>query len=438
MSQIGIIIAREFNERVRKKSFIITTLLTPLLMCGLMMAPALMMEYGGGEAKRLVVVDESGIVAPKLENDRQLIFEPAEMPLDEARETFTEEFGILHIGADVTENPNAVKLYANTSSSMTIESGICSQIERIVEAEKLKAYDIENLPQILEEVDTSIRLQTIRNDDQASDAKSSAVATGIGLLLGFVLYFVLLIYGAMVMQSVIDEKSSRVLEVVVSSVKPFQLMMGKILGIASVAVVQLLLWGVLLAGTATLVLPHLVPAEVLESAQAIQNGSFDAAALDIDVDAEMLQAVAAATDMRYLGRIFGLLVLFVVGGYLLYSAMFAAVGSAVDNIQDAQQLQTPIMLPIIFGFIAMMSVMQDPNSPVAFWCSMIPFTSPMVMIARIPSGIPAWEVVLSLALLYLTFAVMVWLSAKIYRVGIFMYGKKPSFRELCKWMRYDC
>lgn len=437
-SKIGIIIGREFNERVRKKSFIITTLLTPLLMIGLMAAPTLLLEYGSGETKQIAVVDESGFAAAQLESSSKLQFEPVGEPLAQAREE-RDCFGILFIGADLLENPSAAALYTNGSASMMVEEAIRSQLNRIVEAERLRRYDIDDLPQILESVKSDIRLQSLRNDDPDSGhAGSSAVAAVLGLLLGFVLYFILLIYGNMVMQSVIDEKHNRVLEVMVSSVRPFELMMGKILGIASVAVVQLLLWGVLLAGASSLLLPRLVPAGMLEQVQAMQAGTAVAADAALpDIDPDLLQAVAMAADFGYIARLFGLLLLFVVGGYLLYSAMYAAVGSAVDNAQDAQQLQTPITMPIILGFLATMTVLQDPDSPVAFWFSMIPFTSPLVMMARIPSGIPVWQIVTSLGVLYASFGGMVWVAGKIYRVGIFMYGKKPSLREIIKWVRYD-
>ena len=258
----------------------------------------------------------------------------------------------------------------------------------------------------------------------------------MGLGLGMVLYMFLMIYGAMVMQSVIEEKSSRVLEVVVSSVRPFELMMGKIFGVASVAVVQVLIWAVLVCGAGAAVMPHVLPDGAMEAAAALQQGGGAATAAAGDFDPETLGAIALATDVSYLAMLFGYLLLFVVGGYLLYSAMFAAVGSAVDNAQDAAQLQTPIMIPIILAVIVEMSVLNDPNSPLAFWFSLIPFTSPVVMMARIPYGIPTWEIVLSLVLLYAAFVGMVWLSAKIYRVGIFMYGKKPTLREMFRWIRY--
>jgi len=438
MSNVSIIIGREFNERVRKKSFIITTILMPVLMIVLMIAPALIMEFSKGEEKQIAVIDESGLVAPQLESDDELTFTPTDLSTEEARRELTDRFGVLYIGSDVLANPSNVKFYVNSSSSIVIEENITSQIERILEAEKLKSYNIDNLQQILDEVRTSVSMQTFRNDksqEEDSQARSSFAASAVAYLLGFVLYMFLIIYGAMVMQAVIEEKNSRVLEVLVGSVSPFQLMLGKILGIASVAVVQICIWGVLVCGVGALALPHLLPEEVMSGVEAVQAGAPEAAAA-LDMDPSMLQAVAAMTDTGYIVKIFVCLVLFLLGGYLLYSAMFAAVGSAVDNVQDAQQLQLPVTVPIILALMMMFVVIKDPDSPLAFWCSIIPFTSPVVMVARIPYDIPMWEIVLSLVVLYASFAGMVWVAAKIYRVGIFMYGKKPSLKELAKWIRY--
>ena len=422
MSNIWLIVAREFNERVRKKSFIVTTLLMPVLMLGLMLAPALMMRYASGQTKTIVVIDRSGLVAQHLESSDEVRFETSDLPVDTARRVMIDKFGVLCIGADVLTNPSDVKLYANSASSMMLEENLRGQIAKVLEREKLRAYRIEDLDRILADVKTDVKMQVVRNDEGSPSSGSSAVAAMVGLGLGMVLYMFLMIYGAMVMQSVIEEKSSRVLEVVVSSVRPFELMMGKIFGVASVAVVQVLIWAVLVCGAGTAVMPHVLPDGAMEAAAALQQGGGAATAL--------------ATDVSYLAMLFGYLLLFVVGGYLLYSAMFAAVGSAVDNAQDAAQLQTPIMIPIILAVIVEMSVLNDPNSPLAFWFSLIPFTSPVVMMARIPYGIPTWEIVLSLVLLYAAFVGMVWLSAKIYRVGIFMYGKKPTLREMFRWIRY--
>ena len=425
MSNIWLIVAREFNERVRKKSFIVTTLLMPVLMLGLMLAPALMMRYASGQTKTIVVIDRSGLVAQHLESSDEVRFETSDLPVDTARRVMIDKFGVLCIGADILANPSDVKLYANSASSMMLEENLRGQIAKVLEREKLRAYRIEDLDRILADVKTDVKMQVVRNDEGSPSSGSSAVAAMVGLGLGMVLYMFLMIYGAMVMQSVIEEKSSRVLEVVVSSVRPFELMMGKIFGVASVAVVQVLIWAVLVCGAGAAVMPHVLPDGAMEAAAALQQGGGAATAAAGDFDPETLGAIALATDVGYL-----------VGGYLLYSAMFAAVGSAVDNAQDAAQLQTPIMIPIILAVIVEMSVLNDPNSPLAFWFSLIPFTSPVVMMARIPYGIPTWEIVLSLVLLYAAFVGMVWLSAKIYRVGIFMYGKKPTLREMFRWIRY--
>jgi ABC-2 type transport system permease protein len=235
------------------------------------------------------------------------------------------------------------------------------------------------------------------------------------------------------MTSVIEEKGSRVLDVLVSSVSPFQLMMGKILGIASVAVTQVAIWGVLICGLGATVLPALMPTDVMQTMEAIEAGQMTA--LEADMDADMLSALSMATDIPQLVMMFVWLLLFLVGGFLFYSAMFAAVGSSVDSIQDASQLQTPITMPIILALILAMSVFNDPNSSLAFWGSVIPLTSPVVMMARIPFGIPTWQIVLSLILLYISVVGMAWAAGKIYRVGIFMHGKKPSYKELWQWLK---
>ena len=436
MNKIGIIITREFNERVRKKSFIITTILMPLLMIGLMVAPSLMMLFAKGDQKSLVVIDQSGIIAPSLEGDDEITFTPMDVTLDEARAD-SNIFGVLWIGSDVVDNPSNVKLYTNSSSSMSLESNLASQMEKIIERERLKRYDIENLEQIMQDVKVKVSFTTFRNDlseeGEDEEATSSTIAYLLGLVLGMMLYMFLIIYGSMVMTSVIEEKGSRVLDVLVSSVNPFQLMMGKILGVASVAVTQIAIWGVLVCGIGAVVLPALMPEDVMQTVEAVQMGQMTS--VEADIDADLLSAVSLATDVGGLVMMFVWLLLFLVGGFLFYSAMFAAVGSAVDSIQDANQLQTPITVPIILALILAMSVFNDPNSTLAFWGSIIPFTSPVVMMARVPFGIPTWQIILSLVLLYASVVAMAWAAGKIYRVGIFMHGKKPSFKELLSWIR---
>ena len=436
MNKIGIIIAREFNERVRKKSFIITTILMPLLMIVMMAAPTLMMLFATGDRKELLVVDQSNIVAPHLVGDDELEFNLTTLPFEQARAN-TEVFGVLWIGEDVVDNPSNVKLYTNSSSSMSLESNISSQIERVIERERLKRYDIENLEQIMHDVKVTVTLTNFRNDLAAEgedeEATSSTIAYLLGLVLGMMLYMFLLIYGSMVMTSVIEEKGSRVLDVLVSSVSPFQLMMGKILGVAAVAITQVAIWGVLVCGLGATVLPSLMPADVMQSVEAVQAGAMTSAQAGIDAD--MLSAISFAMNPGRLAMMFVWLTLFLAGGFLFYSAMFAAVGSAVDSIQDANQLQTPITVPIILALILAMSVFNDPNSQLAVWSSLIPFTSPVVMMARIPFDIPTGQIIISLVLLYLSVGGMAWVAGKIYRVGIFMHGKKPTFKELLSWIK---
>ena len=439
MRNIGLIIMREFKERVYKKSFIITTLLMPVLMLVLSIAPALIMFFAKGETKHISVIDQSGIVADKLESNEDVVFEVVpngDLQTELKRSLEQENFGVLYIEQDVVTNPNKVQLYTNASSSMTIEDSITDQIEDIVETERLKAHNIENLPEILKQIEVNISLTTYRNgDNEQSEATSSAASSFAGIALGFVLYFFLIIYGSIVMQSIIEEKNSRILEVLVSTVRPFDMMMGKILGVASVALTQIAIWGVLLIVISAAVIPAVIPQDVLAGVEAVQAGA-DVATLTADIDPEAITALASIMDTGYISELVVLLLLFMMGGFLLYAAMYAAIGASVDQVQDAQQLTTPVTIPIIFSFIILTMIMNDPNNPLVVWCSIIPFTSPIVMIGRIPSGIPTWEIVTSLILLYATFIVMVWLAGKIYRVGIFMHGKKPSLKELYRWLKY--
>lgn len=444
MKNIWIIMVREYRERVYKKSFILTTILTPLLMLALMAAPTLVMMFAKGDTKTIEVIDESGIVAPQLVSNETVQFVVGDEPLAEAlkHSLDDENFGVLHIGANIVEDCNAVQLYTNSSSSVMVEESIANRISEIIEQERLKAYNIDNLQEILDKVRADVHLTTFRNDkgedETSGEASSSMAASMVGVALGFLLYMFLLLYGSIVMQSIIEEKNTRILEVMVSTVRPFDMMMGKILGVAMVGATQIVIWGVLMVLMSAVAIPMMMPSDMMASIEAVRAGSADVAgvAQAADISPEMITAMSSVMNAGYIGMIFGTLLLFMVGGFLLYSAMFAAVGASVDSPQDAQQLTTPITVPIILALIVMMLVMNDPNSPVAFWCSLIPFTSPIVMMARIPSGIPTWEIVLSLVLLYATFAAMVWLAGKIYRIGIFMHGKKPTFKELWQWLKY--
>lgn len=432
---ISLVIQREFLERVSKKSFIITTILMPVLMLALMATPALIMAFAGNEAKTVDIVDKSLVIAPALKSDDGIKYITCTQPLDSVRANSTAD-AVLFIPKDVMDGKKAIQLYNNEASSMTLESNIRDQVNGIIENIRLESYDIANLDQILKEVESDVSIQSYDNTSKDEEKESSTILSYIlGTVLTFFLYMCLLLYGQMVMTSIIEEKNNRVLEIVVSSVKPTQLMLGKICGIGLVAVTQIVIWGVLLAALSAFVLPALTPDSVAADLSAM-NAAGAAGTESLGTPVELLQALSILGNVGYIIQIFGLLLLFLVGGFMLYAAVYAAIGSAVDNIQDAGQLQSVVVMPIILGIVFGMMAASDPGSQLSLWTSMIPFTSPMVMMARIPFGVPGWQITVSLIILYASFFAMVWVAAKIYRVGIFMYGKKPSVKELIRWMRY--
>ncbi len=437
-SKIGLIIGREYRERVRKKSFIFTTILTPLLMLALMAAIGFISQVRSGGVKRIAVVDKSGLVAPALESSAVLQFEVSDKDYEQLRQSRRDGrgdiWGILVIGPDIVNTPSDVQLFSFSASTLEIENAISSQIKGVIEAEKLKSSDIDNLPRILSEVETPVTVHAYNIDSSGQSRQSSSMlAMVLAYIFGFMMYMFVMLYGAQVLNGIVEEKSNKVLEVMVCSVRPFQLMMGKILGIAAVAVTQFAIWIVFLIAASGAMIRFMAPEQIMQSAQQTVGAGSDAGML---TGTDAATTFAGLIDPWYIMGILGGFLLFFIGGYLLYAAMFAAVGSAVDNVQDSQQLQTPITIPILLGLIVMINAMTDPDGALAFWFSIIPFTSPVVMAARLPYGVPAWEIVLSLALLYGSFMVMVYLAGKIYRIGIFMYGKKPNIKEIIKWINY--
>lgn len=432
-SKTSIIIRREYMERVTKKSFIITTLLMPVIMLGLMMAPVLIAMFSESDNRNILVIDRSAdSISSSLNNTPVLTFVRTDVSVDSARKVQDVD-AVLVIPEGIYGKNGTLQLYTNGASSMEVESAITGQFNNIIEAKRLRDYSIENLDEIISAVHADVKLQSLRNDEDSTES-STMLSYMLGLVLTLMLYMCLLLYGQMVMTSIIEEKNNRVLEIVVSSVKPTQLMLGKICGIGLVAVTQIVIWGLLLAAMSAFVLPAVLPAGVSADMAALSAGG--APAGNLNTDLELLQALAMLGNVAYIIKLFGLLLLFLIGGFMLYSAIYAAIGSAVDNIQDAGQLQSIVVFPIIIGIVVAMQAASDPASSMAMWTSMIPFTSPMVMMARIPFGIPAWEIVVSLAILVVSFFVVVWFAAKIYRVGIFMYGKKPNVKELIRWISY--
>lgn len=433
MNNLGLIIQREYLERVRKKSFIVTTLLMPIFMILLMAAPAMIMLLSTPDHNVIGVVDNSGVVLPHLQGNELYEFVPIQGD-PQSKVEDGEIDGYLIIPSDIQKAASPVlNLYMSSAIPIELQSSLSSQINSIVENHKLLAYNIQNLPEIMDAVNTNVKINEVRLDKEEGESLTSDLSFLIGLFMSFLLYMFLIMYGSMVMTSIIEEKNNRVLELVVSSVNPNQLMFGKITGIGLVAITQIVIWGIIMAFVSTLLLPAILPTEVLSDVTQMRAGTLDMSQVD---NYDTLNALSILTNVGFIIQLFLWLILFLVGGFLLYAAMFAAVGSAVDNIQDASQLQSFILIPIIIALIVSVSIGNAPNSALAVWLSMIPFTSPMVMMSRIPAGIDLWQPWVSAIILYASFIFMVWFAGKIYRIGIFMYGKKPNVKDLIKWARY--
>jgi ABC-2 type transport system permease protein len=365
--------------------------------------------------------------------------------LETLKKTYAQSgyYGILYISHVITYDPNSVILYSDKQPNLATKLHISNALEDYIKSLKLSTYDIKDLDMILKSIKTDINIRTIKLSDSGKEKESSTgIAMAVGYAGGLLIYMFIFIFGAQVMRGVIEEKTNRIIEVVISSVRPFQLMMGKITGIALVGLTQFLIWTVstfLLVSIARVILfpeLNLNPTEKVLTQDVMSSGQAVAAVPEEPAEMqELLTAMEALKNIDFLVMI-GSFLFFFLGGYMLYASLFAAVGAAVDNETDTQQFMLPITVPLILAIFVMINAINSPGSSVAFWFSMIPFTSSVVMMARIPFGVPVWEVVLSMAILVLTFLGTTWMAAKIYRTGILMYGKKVTYRELAKWLRY--
>lgn len=416
-SPLGIIISREYLERVKRKSFIISTILVPIFMIALMVAPAAFMLLSAPEKTEVLVSDATGQVLPRLHGNDEVTFMATDENLDSLRADESNQVVVV-IGPDAVSRPERdVTIYTRGTLAMMTDEYISNELNKAIEDIRIDAYNIGDLRQIMREVQVDCTYTTMRLDKEDT-ASSSAASYIVALIMDMMLYMFILIYGQMVMNSIIEEKNNRVLELVVSSVNPKSLMLGKILGIGAVAITQILIWGVLIAVASLGLAPF------------IQDSGMDMA------DPDIAAIVGQFADPGYLVSLFVYMLLFFIGGYLFYSSIYAAIASAVDNIQDAGQLSSVATMPVIIAIVASMSVISNPGSTLAVWLGIIPFTSPMCMMARLPFGVPFWQTAVSLVVLYASFMFLIWLCAKIYRVGIFMYGKKPSLIEIIRWARY--
>lgn len=444
MNKIKLIISREYLTRVKKKSFIVMTILGPILFAAMMVVPAWLASLEDTDIKKIAIIDNSGIFLNKIPDTDYLKFEYLENGnIENLKDDFSETgyYAILQILPTITKEPSAVQLFSEKQPSFSVKSHISNAMEKELKNMELRKHGIDE--EVLKSIKADVSIRTIQwGKDGETKESSTEIAMIVGYASGFLIYFFIFLFGAQVMRGVIEEKTSRIVEIIISSARPFQLMMGKIVGIALVGLTQFLLWIILttaiIFGAKTAFLPEIgkpnsqevMVQEVLQQQNIAQAEQIQAQ--DIDNFTQIFNSMESVE----FGKIFFSFVFFFLGGYLLYGSLFAAIGSAVDNETDTQQFMLPITIPLILGIFVMMNAIQTPDSPVAFWFSIIPLTSPIVMMVRLPFGVPDWQLALSMGLLVITFLGSVWLAGKIYRTGILMYGKKVNYKEIWKWLRY--
>jgi ABC-2 type transport system permease protein len=440
MRNIFLVLRREYLVRVKKRSFLIMTILGPLLFVGGYGA-VFKIGMSAVDLKNVQVLDKSGLFSGKFRNSKTLKFSYISSSLDAAKVKFknSSDNALVYIPENVINEPKSVRIYAPKNVSMELKSEIEGVIEKQIEEIKLSEAGITH--KILEDSRVNVDSETVSLNEEGEKKSSSGAATIIGGICAFLIYMSVFIYGTQVMRGVTEEKTSRVVEVIISSIKPFQLMMGKIIGVALVGLTQFILWILLtvsLTSAATAILSNGRPDDAKAISQEMTKMQKDMPSKGMPAGAtgNPVQEVLGAVNSLNLPLIIGCFLFYYLGGYLLYSAMFGAVGAAVDNDADTQQFMLPITLPIVFSFIFAQFVLRDPDGSLAFWTSIIPFTSPIIMMVRIPFGVPVWELALSMTLLVLGFVGTTWLAARIYRVGILMYGKKVSYKELARWVFY--
>jgi ABC-2 type transport system permease protein len=441
MNKVLLIIRREYLSRVKKKSFIIMTFLTPLLIAGIYGLIGYFTYKGIKDTHdKIAVVSTNKTLTEKLVTDKNIEYEYVNQSLEEVKKSLKKsDFDyVLYLPEFSLAEPKGVELFGEKQAGLSLNGRISGDIEELIRNQKLKESGIAQAD--LDQLKTSVDIETKKIADTGKEESSSAGAsTIIAFIAGILMFMFIMLYGIQVMRGVIEEKTSRIIEVMISSVKPFQLMMGKIIGIALVGLTQFILWIVLTLTISTVAVSVFIDkAEVKKIATSAQSGS------QISTGTQAVQAPQGPmVDIQKslagldFGKIVSVFIFFFIGGYLFYSALYAAIGSAVDSETETQQFMMPVMMPLLLGYALSLSVVtNDPYGNVAFWLSMIPFTSPIAMVVRLPYGVPGWELALSMAILVVGFIGTVWVASRIYRVGILMYGKKTTFKEMFKWFTY--
>ncbi len=447
MSKISLIIQREYITRVKKKSFIVMTIIGPLLFAAMMVLPGWFASMEDTESKNIAVVDQTGKYTQQINDTEYLKFswlnqQDTQNIADEYQDKGYNAY--LVIEDDLLQKPDAAKIYSESQITIDVKEHIARSLEKHLENEKLNSYKIDGLDAIIKDIhDINIKLKTIKLAEDGTEKESSTeLVMFAAIIFALMIYMFVLIYGMQVMRGIMEEKVSRIVEVIVSSVKPFQLMMGKILGIALVALTQFLLWVVLtIAIVSTMLAIFSSDASTINTSNQIEMISgANGQQIDNAQVNEFADGFTNIVDKVLSLDLIGNLVLFVfyfLGGYLLYASLFAAIGAALDNEADSQQFVMPVMMPLILSIYVAMAAFRNPTGDLAFWFSMFPFTSPVVMMARIPFQPPMWQIALSMLILIGTFILTTWFAGRIYRTGILMYGKKVSYKELWKWFRYS-
>ncbi|MDR3140941.1 MAG: ABC transporter permease [Tannerellaceae bacterium] len=442
MNKTGIIIKREYVRRVSKKSFLLVTFLMPFMVAALVFVPLWLSSIRSDEVKTVAVMDTTGKYASLFEDTGNFRFINSDKSLNDYRNSENKEIAaFLNITGDLLQNPEAAALYSEKQIPGELSRLVNQTLERALEEEKLASFNIPNLREIINESKVNLSVQTIKWGADGSENTSSAmVASMIGMIFTIIVYVFIVAYGSMVMQGVMEEKTNRIVELMISSVRPFDLMMGKIIGIAFVGLTQLFLWGIM---TSALIMGGTfllgggaadIPA-VQQGMSMAPGGMLMQSGVDMAAMQEVNEWLGIINSINFV-EIGVFFILYFIGGYLLYAAIFAAIGSAINQQEDSNQFIAPVMVFMVFAVYAGIYSMDNPDGPLAFWCSMIPFTSPVVMMVRLPYDVPVWELLVSVALLLATAMAITWLSARIYRVGILMYGKKPDIKEIIKWVKY--
>lgn len=431
MNKILIIIQREFLKRVRTKGFIILTITMPFIMAALVFVPLWLSSIENDEQQKVAVIDPTGVYAKALKASKSFAFSALPVITEEMRSEDSPYDAVVAISGDLVKNNGKVTIYSHKEIPGNMLDYIQSKLNETVQKQKLEATGIAGLDKIIDDVQRDVNMKTVKwskeGDEQASSTYVAIIVGGIFTLL---IYIFVITYGGMVMQSVIEEKTNRIMELLVSSVKPFQLMMGKIIGVMLVGIAQMALWGVILSIIMTVAS---VGFGVSQAPSIAAGQPMTSPTMNMSQDTQELLTAIVNLPYAEIGLMF---IIMFVGGYLLYSSFFAATGASINEQEDANQFVVPITMITLFGLYAAMYSIENTDGPLAFWASLFPLTSPIVMMIRIPFGVPLWQELLSIALLYASAFLMIWIGGKIYRVGILMYGKKPSIKEIIKWMRY--